>query len=241
MAWVKLPEQAKRFVSPEGKSGDFTVFKGRVVGASVWSETEVTSSGGGGSRYVHPQYGGQINVAAPVISSYAHEKREVFVADGGVEQTITLRDIKFPVREGHVVSVGVLTLDSGPREMVWLMNHTTDNWVWISMSNRLIDALSTKPVGWIRQAHFAGLFGPGGLVFGAIVFWFTTMIFKDLNKFVLAYLLAAVAVHAYWFVSAKPRRKAALAAVGDHVRSFKALVADDPIDDLSAQAHRAVA
>lgn len=69
----------------------------------IWSETKVSSHGGGG--YVHPQYGG--NVSAAQVTSSVSTKREqkfwVRFDDEGTEEEFTITDCELAMKEGHTI------------------------------------------------------------------------------------------------------------------------------------------
>ncbi|MEQ8312127.1 MAG: hypothetical protein RIA72_15680 [Sphingopyxis sp.] len=103
---------------------------GKVEGASTWSETHIssttTTSGGGG--YLH-QGSGFISspTTSTTTSSNVTEVTRFFLAFGNdEEEEFKLKGGKFPVRDGHVVSV----IRVGPKGEGWgynlaYYNHST--------------------------------------------------------------------------------------------------------------------
>lgn len=63
-----------KFVFPSGREGWVYGVRGKMVGSKTWTETHVTSSGGGG--YIHQ---GQGQIHAPTVRSTIVEKGEVWV------------------------------------------------------------------------------------------------------------------------------------------------------------------
>lgn len=79
----------------------FQGLSGTVISEKTWSETRVSSTGGGG--YMGP-YGGQIS--APNVRTQVTAKRELWLkGDDEKEHSIRLTGSLLPVREGHRVSV----------------------------------------------------------------------------------------------------------------------------------------
>ncbi|OUJ04588.1 hypothetical protein [Acetobacter cibinongensis] len=88
----------------EGKPYWFLTFTGKVASVSAWTTTSVTSSGGGGSGYIHPQHGGHINVSAPTIKSQTHNHQKFWLVSAeGEEKEISKAD--FSCREGQQATV----------------------------------------------------------------------------------------------------------------------------------------
>ncbi len=72
---------------------------GEVIGQQKWSETEISSSGGGG--YIGPQGG---NITAPTISSSSKTKQEIWIReDDGLEFPLELTDSSFSAMQGQRV------------------------------------------------------------------------------------------------------------------------------------------
>lgn len=88
----------------EGKPYWFLTFTGKVASVSAWTTTSVTSSGGGGSGYIHPQHGGYISVSAPKVSSQTHNHQTFWlVSPDGREEKINNKN--FSCREGQEATV----------------------------------------------------------------------------------------------------------------------------------------
>ena len=87
------------FVFPSTRKGWISGVRGTVAGARKWSETHVSSSGGGG--HVHPTYGG--HVSGTKVSSRVVERGEVWIRSGtGKEVQVPLN---LPMNDGHEVIV----------------------------------------------------------------------------------------------------------------------------------------
>ena len=100
----------------------FRQVAGEVIGNRKWSETHVTSSGGGG--FVGA-YGGVIT--APSIQSRTVTRSEIWIRDeAGQERPLQLAGLDIPVREGHRIAVVWAVpdgKDSG--EIVLICNQTS--------------------------------------------------------------------------------------------------------------------
>jgi hypothetical protein len=101
--------------------------RGAVMSSAKWSETHVSSSGGGGSVHNGSGY-----VAAPQISSTVTAKHEFWVkTDDGREIPVQLTDADFPLAAGQRI-----TLISAPKagteahRWIFVHNHNADQrWI----------------------------------------------------------------------------------------------------------------
>ena len=100
------------------------VFVGKVVSMSRWSDTHVSSSGGGG--YVG-QSGGY--VSPPVVRSSVKQRLEVFVKDeNGKEQSFDLSEpVDVSFREGSNLQIIWGSLRGGPGEFLYVENLDTQD------------------------------------------------------------------------------------------------------------------
>lgn len=96
MPWL-MSKDERTIVTESGKSIVVHVFQGEYQDGTVYSETRVSSSGGGG--YVG-KHGG--HVAAPTVTSHVTHHREFFLQDEGQEKAFHLQDVKFAARPGHM-------------------------------------------------------------------------------------------------------------------------------------------
>ncbi len=72
---------------------------GEIIGQQKWSETEVSSTGGGG--HIGPQGG---SFSAPKITSTTKTKQEIWIREeDGLESSVELTDKAFPVHPGQRV------------------------------------------------------------------------------------------------------------------------------------------
>ncbi len=72
---------------------------GEITGQQKWSETKVSSSGGGG--YVGPQGG---HVSSPTITSETKTRQEIWIREeDGLESSLELSNKAFPVNHGQRV------------------------------------------------------------------------------------------------------------------------------------------
>ncbi len=101
----------------------FYTVTGEVLGNDKYSETHVSSSGGGG--YVG-QYGGHIS--APQVSSRTTTNQEIWIkTESGSEKSIQLKGYDIPMRPGHkitVISAG--NKDANPLNLRRYLCHNVD-------------------------------------------------------------------------------------------------------------------
>lgn len=106
---------------PSGKKGWVYGVHGVVTSHRKWSETSVSSSGGGG--YIHPEYGGR--VYAPTVSSTITQRQEFWI------QTANGKAHKFSnsveVAEGHECAIlwGNLNQNKNGNHL-YFINFTSD-------------------------------------------------------------------------------------------------------------------
>lgn len=100
----------------------FHELTGTVVGEKIWSETHVTSSGGGSVVGRHGGY-----VSAPKIKAKVHTRRVIWLRDyQGNDRPLELVNFGLPVLEGHQVTAYWATKDganAGPYVLV--VNNST--------------------------------------------------------------------------------------------------------------------
>ena len=100
----------------------FVIHQGTVVSLRRWSDTHITSSGGGG--YVDPKFGGHI--AAAQLSSQIVQKAEVFIKDrSGRQHAIELSDISIPLTEGSQIIAVLDDRWQGKPRILYLENVDT--------------------------------------------------------------------------------------------------------------------
>lgn len=92
------------------KTVAFWAMTGEVLDSSKYSETHVSvsSSGGGGSGYIHPQYRGHINVQAPQVHSTSTSivNHEFWIrTKDGSEKPAELRNVDIPLRAGQKITL----------------------------------------------------------------------------------------------------------------------------------------
>lgn len=104
-----------------GHQVTFEVFEGEIAGDKTWSETHVTSSGGG-SSYIGPQ-GGYVNT--PTIRSHNSTHQEIWVRQpNGHEFPLQLTNRNVLVRPGHRVAV-IVGANQLERRTLQLVNLTS--------------------------------------------------------------------------------------------------------------------
>ena len=103
------------------KEIEFKNFTGEVFNDKKYSETHVSSSGGGG--YVDPQYGG--NVRAAQVQSTVVSVHDFWIKDeAGEEHPINLRGHDIPLATGQKLTLVSIGLIGGPpQHAVLLHNH----------------------------------------------------------------------------------------------------------------------
>lgn len=136
------------FVSPFGQEGWLNGVYGTVVDTKKWSETHVSSSGGGG--YVHPKHGGLVRAAQ--VHSTVETKGELWIKTAAGKEVQIFGDI--PARPGHRVGV----IWGGPKgkkgsDIYWI-NETTNKHDIIrsQIVNDFIEKKSEKESWWFRFA-----------------------------------------------------------------------------------------
>lgn len=118
---------------------------GEVMGTNKYSETRVSSSGGGGtvSGYIGP-HGGSVNgnISAPEITSTVTTKHEFWIrTDDGKEVAIKLTDVDIPLRVGQVITMVSVHKKGGKRGFYCLLvNHNAEKHFFIT-SGREINGL----------------------------------------------------------------------------------------------------
>lgn len=113
---------------------EFWSVTGEVIGQNKYSETHISSSGGGG--YIN-QHGGHIS--APTISSSVVTNQEFWIRRAnGVEKSVQLSGRDIPLRQGQVItliSAGLKGKDSGYYSI--LVNHNAKRHWFINKADQL--------------------------------------------------------------------------------------------------------
>ncbi len=120
---------------------------GEVISQNKYSETHVSSSGGGGS--VGPNGG---YVSAPTVHSRIVTKHEFWIRkEDGSEESIQLSNCDVPLREGHKITLILAGYKGGNHGYYTVLVNHSANKHWFlenaaSLNNRLlkIDVLSAK-------------------------------------------------------------------------------------------------
>lgn len=117
-----------KLFSHRGKHVEFWTITGEVLGSDKYSETHVTSSGGGGhvSGYVGPN-GGTVSgrVDTPMVSSRSVTNHDFWIkTDNGQEKDIQLRGVDIPLRVGQKITLVSAGLKGrNKRWYAMLVNH----------------------------------------------------------------------------------------------------------------------
>lgn len=134
-----MPKYPEDFVH-RGKTIEFHYATGEVIGTNKFSETHVSSSGGGGTvgGYVGP-HGGNVggSVSAPVIRSTAVTNHEFWIrTDEGKEIPIKLKGVDIPIREGQRITI-VSANRKNREELFAVVNHNDERYYYINDQNIL--------------------------------------------------------------------------------------------------------
>lgn len=186
-----------------------------ITDPAKWSETHVSSSGGGG--YVHPQHGG--HVSAPQVSSTVLERSSYFVkTDNGRE--IELRD-HVAARKGHVINLVYGSDNGGESHLLATVNPTTSKFVVKAQ-------ILGNSFNYFRFIScFRGcLYGKKKIIFLislAILFFISTLIFHKGPPIVLPigfiFISVILSPIILFFLSASERRRR-LKEVNEYLVSF---------------------
>ncbi len=135
--------------SHRGKHVEFWTITGEVLGSEKYSETHVTSSGGGGhvSGYVGPN-GGTVggHVDAPVISSQSVTNHDFWIRTvEGLEKDIQLKGVDIPLRVGQKITLVSAGLKGkNKRWYTMLVNHNAGKRWLINSPEELNQKLSLE-------------------------------------------------------------------------------------------------
>jgi hypothetical protein len=145
----------------------FSVIQGVVLGQTKYTETHVSSSGGGG--YVG-KHGGKIE--APTIDSEIITKHEFWIKKSdGVEQCIKLTDCDIPVRTGqHVSVISAKLQDSNKKQFVALINHNAKRHWMINTAEELNKQLGIETITGMSLMISIGIWFLLGMLFSSVIF-----------------------------------------------------------------------
>jgi hypothetical protein len=135
--------------SHRGKDIEFWCVTGEVLGSNKYSETYVSSSGGGGyvGGYVGP-HGGNVSghVSSPTIHSSTVTNHEFWIkTEDGLEKDIKLVDIDIPLRAGQKITL-ILAGRKG-EDNAWysiLVNHSAGKHWFIKSPEELNEKLKLE-------------------------------------------------------------------------------------------------
>jgi len=142
---AKYPED---FVH-RGKTIEFHYATGEVIGTNKFSETHITSSGGGGTvnGYVGP-YGGHVGgaVDAPVVTSRSVTNHEFWIrTDDGKEVPIKLLGVDIPLLAGHRITIfEASNKKKGIGYYFCIVNHSAERSFTINNAKELNKKLSLE-------------------------------------------------------------------------------------------------
>ncbi len=138
----------------KGREVDITYFTGEVVGSDKYSETYVSSSGGGG--YVGPNGG---HVSAPTVSSTTVTCHEFWLrGEDGTEKSISLRGYDIPLRTGQKVTM-VMAGDAkaSTGRYTTLVNHSAQRHWTINTVHDVIKNLGLVNFNFMISKQWDGL------------------------------------------------------------------------------------
>lgn len=126
-----------------GKTVVFWETTGIVLGTDKYSETHISSSGGGG--YVGPHGG---HVSGPTVSSRTVTNHEFWIKkEDGSEQDIQLRGVDIPLRPGQKITIISSKLkDANSGWYTALVNHNAKKYWQVSNSKELNQLLRLEVV-----------------------------------------------------------------------------------------------
>jgi len=138
------------------KEVEFWQKTGEVIGTNKFSETHVTSTGGGGTvgGYVGP-YGGHVGgtISAPAVSSHAITKHEFWIrTDEGKELPIKLSGVDIPLLAGQRITMIGASDKAIKKDWMWythLINHNAGTQSIINSVSELNKNLRLERFNWI--------------------------------------------------------------------------------------------
>lgn len=137
---------------------EFRTVTGEVLGSDKYSETQISSSGGGGYVSTH---GG--HVSAPRIHSSSVTNHEFWIkTEDGLEKDVQLRGVDIPLRPGQKITL--ISAGRKGAEKAWysvLVNHSAGRYWFInnadSLNKKLKLELMTGKSLLVAGAIFGGL------------------------------------------------------------------------------------
>lgn len=133
---------------------------GEVVKIDQTTTTSFSSHGGGS----HTDLEGKFTIRPISITSQTRYEREVWIKDmKGKEHTIMLNDATIKLREGNLVTVGLVE-NGNTQSLISLKNHATEDQYSLSSSDALVNSYNfskinhtTGPLTWLCLAGIAGV------------------------------------------------------------------------------------
>ncbi len=164
MSWISLENNGDHLL-PNGQILEFRAFQGEYHSGATYSETIVSSSGGGGVLGAGGGY-----VRAPVVRSKSIENREFFLKSGEDERAYHLQNARLVARDGHIVTVSVVSSKGGGREYcVFAKNHNTGDCVAVSRPR------DYQPIFKYNNVEGVLTLAAGFLGLGALLWWSTPL------------------------------------------------------------------
>ncbi|WP_311950182.1 hypothetical protein [Halomonas piscis] len=144
-----------------GRSLKLYPLHGEVVKIDATTTTSV--SGQGGDSYTSLE--GNFAVRPVSISSHTNYEREVWLKDmNGKEHTIMLNDKSIKLREGNLVTIGLIE-NNNKQSLMSLKNHNTDDLYSLSTSEALVNKYNFSNLSnemglfkWLLLAGASGVF-----------------------------------------------------------------------------------
>ena len=194
-----------------GKEIRFWDVTGEVLSSSKFSETQVWSSGGGGS--VGPN-GGQI--AAPTIHSKAITNHEFWILTAdGKEKPIQLNDVNIPLKEGQKITlIAAKDVEDAENGFISvLINHNADRHWSVQNAKSLNESFKLEKLN---------IFGLMGIAF-LISITISLVIFDGMFKWGHPFEISAYLMFPVWFFLlylAEKRQKKVIVLLDVHIEKL---------------------
>lgn len=152
-------------IEHNGRSLKLYPLHGEVVKIDATTTTTISSHGGDS----HTDLEGKFAIRPVSISSHTNYEREVWLKDmNGREHTIMLNDKSIKLREGNLVTIGLIE-NSNKQSLMSLKNHNTDDQYSLSSSEALVNKYNfsnlSNEMGLFKWLLLAGASGVGFFYF----------------------------------------------------------------------------
>lgn len=188
----------------------FNVVTGEILGSNKFSETHVSSSGGGG--YVGRDGG---HIRAPQVSSSTTTNHEFWIkTEEGKEKSIQLKGYDIAIREGQKISIITATTPQSKSSYYCsLINHNAQNFSRIASGLDLNTNLKIKPLTglsfWLATASAIGIY-----------FWKDAQRYVSFGETFLWTVGAFFAVGIGSFLIRSSKRRQTVRDIDDHINEL---------------------